>query len=111
MSKNTNEYDIELLPDIQYNKNIKTRRIVIVPKRAEKLLKVSDIKKFYDTLLQDNYKPKDISIQALDAFGEHLTVKGYNDDNINFKDDYAVDRVKDNAKFQVATKVKFSIHI
>jgi len=55
--------------------------------------------------------PKDISIQALDAFGEHLTVKGYNDDNINFKDDYAVDRVKDNAKFQVATKVKFSIHI
>ena len=104
-------YTIEMLDDVQYNKNIKTRRIIIQPKREDNLLKKSDIETFYNSLKKEGYKDSDISIQIMDAFGESMTIKGYDDDNIAFHDDYASDRVKNNTKFQVATKVGFFIHI
>jgi len=104
-------YTIEMLDDVQYNKNIKTRRIIIQPKREDNLLKKSDIETFYNSLKKEGYEDKDISIKIMDAFGQTITIKGYDDDVISFHDDYASDRVKNNAKFQVATKVGFFIHI
>ena len=107
-----NNFQMNLLPDLKFNKNITTRRIVITPKNVKQLLKLKDIQTFYNTLLKDGkYKARDISIKVEDAFGINITVKSNRDDNISFHDDYASNRVANPSKFDVATKIVFFVNI
>ena len=110
MPPKKSKFIVELLPDLQYNKNIKTRRIAIVARDNTHLLTLDDIKRHYNRILnEDKYNPGDVSIKVQDTFGITFTAKGYRDDAITFDDDYANDRVQKPDKFDKAVKAIFFV--
>ena len=104
-------FNISLLPDLKFNKNLSVKRIVLAPKSEKKLLKMSDIQKIYDNMINSGkYNSRDVCIRVEDATGKTITVKGNRQDNIVFDENYAEDKVANPDKFEVATKCAFFIN-